>query len=76
MAASVETTPAFVATQQRELFSGSYLRSSGFRSHTYDIAPDGERFLMIRESANDTREGEIIVVQNWFEELRRLVPTN
>ena len=76
MAASVETTPAFVATQQRELFSGPYLQSSGFRSHTYDIAPDGERFLMIRESENDTREGEIILVQNWLEELKRLVPVD
>ena len=74
MAATVATTPAFVATQQRELFSGPYLRSSGFRSHTYDIAPDGERFLMIRESENDTLEGEIIVVLNWFEELKERVP--
>ena len=44
----------------------------------YDIAPDG-RFLIIRsgqsEAAGDTAS-DMIVVQNWFEELKRLVPTN
>ncbi len=75
LAASVETTPAFVTTRRREMFSGPFQLSSGRRDYAYDSEPDGERFLMIRESENDTREGEIILVQNWFEELRRLVPT-
>ena len=44
----------------------------------YDVSPDGERFLMIREgTATEAFEAsQIIVVQNWFEELRRLVPVN
>ena len=44
----------------------------------YDIAPDG-RFLMIRSAQADAGIGTaatLIVVQNWFEELKRLVPTN
>jgi Tol biopolymer transport system component len=45
-------------------------------SRSYDIAPDG-RFLIIRsdqaEVAGDTAP-QIVVVQNWFEELKRLVP--
>ncbi len=43
----------------------------------YDISPDGQRFLMIKEA--DEEEGQpdqINVVLNWFEELKRLVPTN
>ena len=45
---------------------------------TYDIAPDGQRFLMIKagEGEDAPATPRIIVVQNWFEELRRLVPTN
>jgi serine/threonine-protein kinase len=40
---------------------------------TYDVSPDGERFLMITEAgASDV---ELILVQNWGEELKRLVPT-
>jgi Tol biopolymer transport system component len=38
----------------------------------YDVLPDGKRFVMIRETAQDIRE--IVIVQNWFEELKRLAP--
>ena len=41
------------------------------RAH-YDIHPDGQRFLMIKDEATGS---EINVVLNWFEELKRLVPT-
>jgi serine/threonine-protein kinase len=49
---------------------------TGFRP--YDIAPDG-RFLIIRSGqaeAGVVAEPQIVVVQNWSEELKRLVPTN
>ena len=38
----------------------------------YDVTPDGERFLMV-ENSDDFR---IVIVQNWIEELKRLVPTD
>ena len=43
----------------------------------FDVAPDG-RFLMLKPSgrAAGAPQKNIIVVQNWFEELKRLVPTN
>ena len=45
---------------------------------TFDIAPDGERFLMLKEGAGgDSQEdppNRFIVVENWFEELRQRVP--
>jgi hypothetical protein len=34
------------------------------------VAPDGQRFLMV-ENSQDYR---MVIVQNWFEELKRLVP--
>jgi hypothetical protein len=42
----------------------------------YDVSRDGRRFLMVQPSAgeNATRT-QIIVVLNWHEELKRLVPT-
>ncbi len=41
----------------------------------YDVSPDGQRFLML-ENAKPTGAGsEINVITNWFEELKRLVPT-
>jgi serine/threonine-protein kinase len=47
-------------------------------SRTFDISPDGQRFLLIKEAgvvgdASDARR--IVFVQKWFEELKRLVPT-
>ena len=39
---------------------------------SYDVAPDGQRFAMALGSAPD----QINVVLNWFEELKRLAPTD
>jgi len=43
-------------------------------SRFYDIAPDGERFLVMLEDLGPER-AKLVVVENWFEELKRLVPT-
>ena len=46
---------------------------------SYDVAPDG-RFLMIKQGELGGEEHatppHIIVVQNWFEELKTRVPTD
>jgi len=44
---------------------------------TFDVSPDGRRFLMIkqRDPQAETTPTSLIVVQNWTEELKRLVPT-
>ena len=57
----------------RELFEWRYTADAP----SYDVAPDGERFVMIRpiEDSSTTAPPEIRVVVNWFEELERLVPT-
>jgi serine/threonine-protein kinase len=53
----------------RVLFEGGFVPGS---ARGYDVGPDG-RFLMIE--ANDTAtSASIVVVQNWFEELKRLAP--
>ena len=44
----------------------------------YDSAPDGQRFLMIKdapaEPTSTTTSASMIVVLNWFEELKARVP--
>jgi len=43
------------------------------------ISQDGQRFLMLKAARGSTDTAEppsIVVIQNWFEELKRLVPTN
>ncbi len=47
--------------------------ASALNSHSsYDIAPDDQRFVFIQEGWPT----QINVVLNWFEELKRLVPTD
>jgi serine/threonine-protein kinase len=65
------------AGKPRVLFEGQYVshnRPGGYQM--YDISPDGQRFLMMKEGDLAATQSQINVVQNWFEELKRLVPTN
>jgi len=41
----------------------------------FSVSPDGKRFVML-ESTVQEEVGQINVIQNWFEELKRLVPTD
>ena len=41
----------------------------------YDVTPDGQRFLMIKEERRSRISTDQHRCQNWFEELKRLVPT-
>jgi len=42
-------------------------------SASYDVSPDGQRFLMVKQAGQFPTD--INVVQNWFHDLNRLVPT-
>ena len=66
---------SLAARVPKMLFRGPYFRVLDGR--TYDVAADGRRFLMIKEDAPraDRRPTQLVVVQNFFEELKRLVPT-
>jgi serine/threonine-protein kinase len=58
----------------RVLFSGPYLDNPGWtRPRSYDVTPDGERFLMTK-LPGEQPQPRIEVVLNWFEELRAKVP--
>jgi hypothetical protein len=63
-----------VAGVAKSLFQGPYFRGQAAR--TYDVSPDGRRFLMIKAVASSTGSTplQLVVVQNFFEELKRLVP--
>jgi hypothetical protein len=71
MAVPVTTQPAFGTPTK--LFEGAYQR--GLIVRNYDVTPDGQRFVMVREKERvPPRLTEMILVQNWFAELKRLVP--
>jgi hypothetical protein len=58
----------------RVLFSGPYEDNPGWtRPRSYDVTPDGERFLMTK-LPGEQPPPRIEVVVGWFEELRAKVP--
>ncbi len=75
MAVAIETEPDISVGTPRLLFEGRFLPGPPWARRNYDISPDGQRFLMIQRE-QDLVPTEIIVVLNWFEELKRLVPTD
>lgn len=78
MAVPVQLRPRFRAESPRPVFAGKYFGSGQLGARTYDVSPDGQRFLMIKQAVSGEQMSEtpprIIVVQNWTEELKRLTP--
>jgi hypothetical protein len=72
----VQSGTTLVAGRPQVLFEGAMLTpAGGFRP--YDISPDG-RFIVIRpaeEEIESRTAPSLVLVQNWTEELERLVPT-
>ena len=77
MAVTIETDPPLTVGTPQRLFEGPYVVSP--HVPVYDVASDGKRFLMVKQGAatDDTavQAAQIILVQNWHQELKRLVPT-
>ena len=79
MRVETDTEPFRPGNPERLFDVGSYFSESFERS--FDISPDGQRFLMIKEGVVSDEEDlyagltRLIVVQNWFEELKTRVPT-
>jgi len=68
MAVDIQTSPAFRVGAPKLLFELHY--GAG-----YDVAPDDKRFLMLKPAAGqNVGAGQLHIVVNWFEELRRRVP--
>jgi hypothetical protein len=73
MSVDIATQPSFAASKPRVLFEGPYLPTP-VTFPNYDVSPDGQRFLMLKEGERATSATQINVVLNWFEELKRRVP--
>ncbi len=65
MAVETQTTPTFHAGLPQQLFKM-------FSGTTWDVTPDGKRFLVELFASGSTLRMETVV--NWFDELRRRVP--
>ena len=79
MAVSMTTSPEIRASAPRQLWEGDYSSGAasscgmpGVSSSNYDVTPDGQRFLMVRDDDGGFAGTRVVVVLNWAEELREL----
>jgi serine/threonine-protein kinase len=73
MAVAVASQPSFSAGVPRQLFE-SMFEAVPRREANYDVTPDGQRFLVIVSPEISTARTQLMLVTNWFEELKRLAP--
>jgi len=80
MRVGVERGQSWAATAPTMLIKEGYFTvPAGNPGRTYDISPDGQRFLMIKAGGGSDRTvapSSLIVVQHFDEELKRLAPRN
>jgi serine/threonine-protein kinase len=80
MRIGVERSATWAATTPSKILGPGhyYYGAGGYQALTYDVSPDGQRFLRIKEGGGTDQTAappQVIVVQHWVEELKRLVPT-
>jgi eukaryotic-like serine/threonine-protein kinase len=79
--APVQMTTTFSAGNPTKILDTRYYAGSSFQGldlRGYDISPDGQRFLMIKdapaEQTSTATPASMVVVLNWFEELKQHLP--
>jgi serine/threonine-protein kinase len=75
MRVAVGSGPAWSAGPPAKVLEGRYVVNVGNQGRNYDITADGQRFLMMKANGTSEVPPQIIVVQHFDEELKRLVPT-
>lgn len=78
MTVPVQVKPTFTSGSPAKLFDALSLildgRFLGSTNRTFDISPDGQRFIMLQEGSvtNDGNAPSLgmVVVQSWFDELK------
>jgi serine/threonine-protein kinase len=72
MVVSVESGRGLRVGRPQRLFVGDY--SGASRDPQFDVSPDGRRFVMVKSDESSTLR-QLVVVQNWIEELKHRVPS-
>ncbi|MFQ5485897.1 MAG: hypothetical protein ACE5DO_11285, partial [Desulfobacterales bacterium] len=68
----VTATDLFSKGTPKKLFDETYFVAWG--TGGFDVHPDGDRFLMIQSQQFSQQSQNIFVIENFFEEIERLVP--
>jgi Protein kinase domain/WD40-like Beta Propeller Repeat len=75
MGVQVEPGTTWKAKAPVMVINPDILRDVSISLRTYDVSPDGQRFLVIKDAPGENASAsppQVIVVQNWMEEWKRL----
>ena len=70
MVAPVETKGQLSLGQAKELLSLERVNATRFDFNAMDVSADGRRFVVVKPLSQSSRQGNIIVSQNWFTEFK------
>jgi Tol biopolymer transport system component len=77
VAVTVVADPNFSTGQETTLLDGSNPRWTDTGYRYYDVTADDQRFVMVRTAglAGGTSQSQVVIIDNWFEELREKTRT-
>ena len=75
LSVAVQTTPSVELGTPQLLFEFPNMRGLS-RNGSFDVHPDGERFVVARSVGTDSGTSQINVILNWTEELAERVPVD
>ncbi|UCF37262.1 MAG: protein kinase [Acidobacteriota bacterium] len=71
MAVRIRTEPELVIGRPQLLFEGDYLYGNAGPFASFDVTPDGRRFVMLKETLQSrSDQQQLVLVENWSEELK------
>jgi Tol biopolymer transport system component len=70
VAVRVTPTPPFAVVSRQVLFDASDFLQPSISRRNFDVATDDQHFLMVQR-ADGARSGQVVVIENWSEEMRR-----
>jgi serine/threonine protein kinase len=79
MVVPISMSPSFTPGTPALLFEKAFEHPTSYTCYTrasYDVTPDAHRFVMVQSEGEEPPPRRIHVILDWFEELKRLVPTN
>ena len=76
MVAAYTVEGDFFRAEKPRVWSPGLVPGRGFFGRTYDLHPDGERVAVLKASGDEAeaRRDHVILIQNFFDELRRIAP--
>ena len=82
MVASIEVTGESLRVGKAEpVFAGNFrggmagIRVFGYIFRDFDVAPDGQRFIMFPDEQDRAAKTHVTLVFHWFDELERTLPS-